>query len=146
MTRDRVQQVVAWTAALAISAAAVVRMADRGGPYVQAPRTVVDHVSRQGHETREALILVPQVARLIPRGATVTAFRPQDGRAQNDHPSYLTAVGLLPHHAVLPPFTAFPDTSPRDLAEYVVAIGAPFDHPRYRVVAGFPNGWLYQVR
>ena len=137
---------VVWAAVLLANAAAVYLLADRGGPYFAAPSTVVDHVARFEHETRPALKLVPQVARLIPKDATVTAFRPKNGRAQDDHASYLTAVGLLPYHRVVPPFTAYHETSPRDLAQYVIAIGEPFDHPHYDVIARFPEGWLYRVR
>lgn len=137
---------IVWVSVLLACAAAVHLLAGRGGPYFAAPSTVVDHVSRFEHEARGALKLVPQAARLIPRDATVTVFRPKHGRAQDDHASYLTAVGLLPYHRVVPPFTAYHETSPRDLSPYVIAIGEPFDHPHYEVIAGFPEGWLYRVR
>lgn len=140
------QDLVVGVATLLACAAAVLHLADRGGPYFARPSTVVDHVSRSGHETSAALELLPQVARLIPKGADVTVFRPKNGRAQDDHASYLTAVGLLPYHRVLPPFTAYHETSPKDLTQYVVAIGEPFDHPQYEVIAGFPEGWLYRHR
>lgn len=140
------QEIVVGVATLLACAAAVRHLADRGGPYFARPATVVDHVSRSGHETRAALRLLPQVARLIPKDANVTVFRPKNGRAQDDHASYLTAVGLLPYHHVLPPFTAYHETSPKDLTQYVVAIGEPFNHPHYEVIAGFPEGWLYRYR
>jgi hypothetical protein len=140
------QEPVVWVATLLVCVAGVHLLADRGGPYFATPATVVDHVSRLGHDTRGALRLIPEAARLIPKDATVTAFRPKKGRAWDDHSSYLTAVGLLPYHRVLPPFTAYHETSPEALARYVLAIGEPFDHPRYEVIAGFPAGWLYRVR
>lgn len=140
------QDLVVGVATFLACAAAVPHLADRGGPYLARPSTVVDHVSRSRHETRAALKLLPQVARLIPKGADVTVFRPKNGRAQDDHASYLTAVGLLPYHRVLPPFTAYHETSPKDLTRYVVAIGEPFDHPQYEAIAGFPEGWLYRHR
>ena len=146
MARGTFSEVAAWAGAVLLCGAAIQQLVARGGPYFDLPPTVMEHVSTDRHETRDALILLPQVARLIPRGATVTAFRPQGGRAQNDHANYLTAVGLLPYHFVLPPFTAHHDTARHDLAQYVVAVGEPFDHPHYEAVAGFPNGWLYKVR
>ena len=147
MARWTFSEVAAWAGSLLLCAATIQQLAARGGPYFSVPATVVEHVSATGpHETRDALILLPQAARLIPRDTTVTAFRPRDGRAQDDHATYLTAVGLLPHHFVLPPFTAYPETAQADLAQYVVAIGSPFDHPRYEPIAGFANGWLYKRR
>ena len=140
------QEIVVTVATLLACAAVARHLADRGGPYFARPATVVDHVSRSEHETRGALKLLPQVARLIPKDAEVSVFRTKNGRAQDDHASYLTAVGLLPYHHVLPPFTAYHETAPKDLTQYVVAIGEPFSHPHYEVIAGFPEGWLYRYR
>ena len=52
------------------------RLYTRGGPYFARPVTIVDHVGPQKHETRDALILLPKVRPLLPRGAHVTCFEP----------------------------------------------------------------------
>ena len=145
MSRAASQRVVVWTGVVLVCAATLYRFHARGGPYFAAPATVLDRVSAHGHETRDVVILLPQVEPQIPDGANVTVFRPLNGRAHNDHNNYLAAVGLLPRHQVLPPFTAFDETPRENLVDWVVAIREPFEHPHYRVVAGFSNGWLYKV-
>jgi hypothetical protein len=146
MNRDALQRVVVIAGAVLLSLAAVVRLAGRGAPYFARPRTIVDHAGPREHETRQALILLPEVAPLLPRGAEVTCFRPRDGKAWNDDAVYLASVGLLPHQSVLPPWTAATDLPRGELVEYVIAVGGPFDHPAYVPLAGFPDGWLYKRR
>src|SRR5438270_13349862 len=82
--------------AILLTAAFLVRLATRGGPYFDRPQTIVDHVGPDKHETRDALILLPKVAPLIPRSAVVTCFRPVEGQMQFDVPNYFAAVGALP--------------------------------------------------
>lgn len=121
------------------------RLETRGGPYFELPATIVDHVGPGRHENRDALMLLPRVRPLIPRGATVTCFRPVNGRQQYDSTNFLAAVGQLPAQTVLPPFAASLDTPRTSLVDYVVAIREPFIHPAYRLVAEFPEGRLYEV-
>ena len=118
----------------------------RGGPWLELPRTVMDHAGPEEHPLRKALLLMPQVAPLVPEGAQVTAFRPKDGNVVDDSEIYLAAVGLLPRHFVLPPFTAYTSTKPEHLVEWVIAVGGPLAHPHYAPVATFPEGLLYRVR
>ena len=72
-------------------------------------------------------------------------FRPKDGRAWNDNGVYLTAVGLLPHHSVLPPWTASADLRGDQLVEYVIAVDHPFDHPSYAADRRFPSRLALQT-
>ncbi|HEV8658530.1 MAG TPA: hypothetical protein VGS96_07860 [Thermoanaerobaculia bacterium] len=146
MTRDALQRVVAYGGALLLSVALLQRFYGRGGPYFRRPRTIVDHVDVVKHPTRDALILIPEVEPLLPRGVEVTCFRPKNGHAWSDSDNYLTAVGLLPHQFVLPPFTAASELRGEQVTEYVIAIGEPFEHPSYTPVAGFSSGWLYKRR
>ena len=146
MNRGRMQRIVAYGGALLLSIALAGRYRVRRPPYFQKPQTVVDHVDVRAHETRDTLVLVLQVEPLIPRGAEVTAFRPKNGQAWNDDGVYLTTVGLLPHHSVLPPWTASADRRGAEVTEYVIAVGKPFEHPSYAPIAGFPQGWLYKRR
>ncbi len=121
------------------------RLYTRGGPYFQQPLTIVDHVGPNKHDTRDALVLLPRVRPLLPRGAQVTCFRPVGGQQNYDMQNFFAAVGQLPDQTVLPPFVAGADLAPSSLVEYVVAIREPFTHPMYRVVVTYPEGRLYKV-
>jgi len=126
--------------------ALLVRLFTRGGPYFERPRTIVDHVGTGTHEAQLALLLLPKAARLIPRGASVTCFRPTGGgRQQYDAATFLAAVGQLPHHRVFAPFTAGEDVPRQDLVEYVIAVRDPFVHPAYRMIGEWPEGRVYRV-
>jgi hypothetical protein len=146
MSRSAAQRVVVYTAAVLLAAALGRRLVTRGGPYFPVPRTIVDHVGPNQHETRDALIVLPRAAKVIPDGKEVTCFRPIGGQEQYDSANYLTAVGMLPRHQILPPFTAGLLTPRAQLVEYVIAIRDPFDHPAYVPIAEWPEGRVYQVR
>lgn len=146
VTRERFQTVCAFTFAALLCAATVARFARNGPPYLEKPRTVMDHVARTQHETRDVLLVLAEVKERIPAGAQVTVFRPQNGGPHNDQPSFLTAVGILNDHFVLPPFVAGREVAPTDLVEFVVAVGTPLDHPHYELVEQFETGYLYRVR
>ena len=125
-------------AALVLLIAFVVRLYTRGGPYFARAQTIVDHVGPQKHETRDALLLLPKVRRLLPRGAVVTCFRPLRGGERDDMPDFFAAVGQLPDQTVLPPFAWAG-------VEYVIAVGEPLTQPAFRPVAEFPEGRLYRA-
>ncbi|HVS33574.1 MAG TPA: hypothetical protein VMS98_19220 [Thermoanaerobaculia bacterium] len=146
MSRDALRQIVAGAATLALCIALLHRYYVRRGPYFEKPRTIVEHVDIIDHEARDVILLAREVAPLIPPGAQVTCFEPVDGKHQYDGINYLSAVGLLPNHQVLPPFAAGEDLSAAEVVEYVIAVREPFDHPAYSVVAGFPTGYLYKAR
>jgi hypothetical protein len=137
-------------AALLLASATVARFLARGGPFFDRPRTIVDHVQPMdapsvANPLRAPLEVIPRFAPRIPRGATVTCFRPVAGREQYDAPSFLTAIGQLPRNRVLPPFVAQLETPVAQLPDYVIAIEEPFAHPSFRLIAGVPGGRLYQV-
>jgi hypothetical protein len=147
---DAVIRAAMASAFVLLTVATIVRLWSRGGPYLDAPRTIVDHVDRMdapwvANPTRTPLEVIPRLARFIPRGAEVACFRPLAGQQQYDTPSFLTAIGQLPRNRVLPAFTARLDTPPPLLAEYVIAIDEPFTHPAYRLLAEVPGGRLYKV-
>jgi hypothetical protein len=143
--RERLQGAVIWSASLLLVAAFAHRLLTRGGPYFDRPRTVMDHVSPFGHETTDALVVLPEFANLLPRGASVACFRPVGGEAANDG-NTLPAVGMLPRQMVVPPFAASLSTPTRELPDYVVALRDPFTHPQYELIAERPPGRLYRVR
>ena len=145
MTREALRQLVVGATSLFLAVALMHRYYVRRPPYFAPPRTLVEHVDIIDHEARDALLLLPEVERLIPRGAGVTCFKPVNGKWQYDGVNYLTAVGLLPDHNVLPPFAA--GEGPVDQrVEYVIAVREPLDQPEYAVIAGFPTGYLYKAR
>jgi hypothetical protein len=139
------EKVIVAVAALILLIAFIHRLYTRGGPYFAPPATIVDHVGPNKHETRDALLLLPKVRPLLPRGAQVTCFRPVNGAQNYDMPNFFAAVGQLPNQAVLPPFVASLGSNRAELVEYVIAVRDPFTHPAYRVVAEFPEGRLYRV-
>jgi hypothetical protein len=140
-----IEKAILAAATLVLLAVFTNRLYSRGGPYTQQPQTIVDHVGRKKHDTRDALVLLPRIRPMLPRGATVTCFRPIGGSENYDMQNFFAAVGQLPDQSVLPPFVAGLKVAPAELVEYVVAIREPFTHPAYRVVAEFPEGRLYKV-
>ena len=148
-TPDALTNIAISIGVLLLVVATVVRLWLRGGPFFDAPQTIVEHVERTerevGNPLRAPLLVIPRLARFLPRGATVTSFRPLDGRERDDGASFLTAVGQLPRNRVLPPFSARLETPRPELVEYVIAIDGPFTHPAYRLVAEVPRGRLYKV-
>jgi hypothetical protein len=148
-TPDAVTNVAIIVGALLLGVATVARLWTRGGSFFETPQTIVEHVERPereiGNPLRAPLLVIPRLARFLPRGAEVTCFRPLSGREQYDGPSFLTAIGQLPRNRVLPPFTAALETPRPQLIEYVIAIDGPFTHPAYRLIAEVPRGRLYKV-
>jgi hypothetical protein len=142
MNRERI---VVTAVSLLLLAATVRIYLLRHPPYFAAPRTLVEHVRTHEHEVHRTLLVLREAAPLIPKSAQVTVFRPLNGRVRDDSPNFLTAVGMLPDHDVLPSFTAAHETPREQLVEWVIAIGEPFTNPAYKPVAGFADGWLYRV-
>jgi hypothetical protein len=104
----------------------------RGGPYFDIPETIEDRVAPRR-------VMCRRVEGLMPRGATVTVLAPK--LAPNyDATHYLVASGLLPHHHVVAPPVedAWPD--------FAIALGAPFEHEKYRLERQFAEGRLYAIK
>ncbi|PYQ50413.1 MAG: hypothetical protein DMF59_10875 [Acidobacteria bacterium] len=130
---SRGEKAIVAGATLILLIAFIARLYTRGGPYFQRPLTIVDHVGPGKHETRDALLLLPKVRPLLPRGARVTCFEPGN---RDTMPDFFAAVGQLPRQIVVSPNG--------DLPEYVIAIRQPFTNTSYRVIAQFPEGRLYR--
>jgi hypothetical protein len=130
----RSEKAIVAIATLILLIALIHRFYTRGGPYFERPATIVDHVGPQKHETRDALILLPKVRPLLPRGASVTCFEPGN---PDKSPDFLVAIGQLPQQSVISPYGKLP--------EYIIALGPAFNDPSYRVVAEFPEGRLYKA-
>ena len=131
----RSEKLIVAIATFILLIAFVNRLYTRGGPYFARPVTIVDHVGPQKHETRDALILLPKVRPLLPRGAHVTCFEPGSSDLS---PAFFAAIGQLPLQHVVSPYGTLP--------EYIIAVGRELDNPSYRVVAEFPEGRLYKAQ
>ena len=130
----RSEKAIVAIATLILLIAFVNRLYTRGGPYFERPATIVDHVGPNKHETRDALMLLPKVRRVLPRGARVTCFEPGN---TDTMPDFFAAVGQLPQQIVVSPNGAPP--------EYVIAIRKPLENSTYCVIAEFPEGRLYKA-
>ena len=139
------QAVVIGVATIALNAMLVAKMADRGRPYFETPRTIADHTIDPQDPPRLALTFLPQLSKVIPLGATVAVFKPVNGKV-NDDGAFFVATGLLPRHQIVPPLMASDAVEARDRAEWVAAITDPLDNPNYELVATYPEGRLYKLR
>jgi len=100
---------------------------------VTAPaRTVASRTGTSPRDSENALLLLRDAERTIPRGASVSFFKP--ARRSDDQLMYLIALGQLPHHRVV-----FPESVP----QYVIAFQTPFDDPHFHLVCRFDVGAVY---
>lgn len=132
-------------AALLLLVALLVDLKRSGPPYFAGPMTIADRLGARPREARDALLLMERARQLIPAGSEVTCFMPRAGRSWEHTSAYLTAVGMLPEHVVLPPFRADDDVPRADLIEYVIALKEPFTHAGYAIVRRFPEGAIYRA-
>lgn len=120
---------------LLLAVATLRRLKAGGAPFLSRPPTVIDHVGPKVHEIRPALLLLPNVAQAIPRGAEVACLRPEKGALADDIAFYHTAVAMLPEHRVRRA-TARP--------QYVIAVGSSLDDPVYVEAGQYEEGTLYR--
>lgn len=133
---------VIYAAALVFAFALIHRFVQLGGPYVEIPRTVQDHVSREPYPSRDMILLAARAADVVPRGATVTAIEPS--QAPNfDRTLYLTAAGMMPRHRVVPPVLV--SDGGAALPQYVLAVRTPLDHPSYQLYRTLTEGRIYTL-
>ncbi len=103
--------------------------------HVTAPgRTVASRTGTSPRDSENALLLLQDAERTIPRGASVAFFKP--ARRSDDQLMYLIALGQLPHHRVV---------SPEGDPQYVIAFQSPFDDPHARLLRRFATGAVYEV-
>lgn len=139
MWRDLARRVVIYAAAIAFLAATVHRFHWLGGPYFAIPDTIQDHVWPTRFLSADAIVLSRRAEPLLPRGARVTILAPSEA-PNYDQTHWLTGLGMLPRqHVVAQKFD-----DPAALPDYVIAIRASFEHPAYRQIATFPEGYLYR--
>ena len=143
MNRERTLNLVLALSSWLLVCALILRLHSRGGPFLDIPKTILDHVSREPHENRNTLLLLPKVRPLLEPHKSVTCFRPVDGKWNYDA-NFLVAAGQLPGEFVVPAFAARDDIPTMNLADYVIAVDTPFTHSRYRLIATYPEGRLYR--
>lgn len=137
---EKIRRVMVYLAAAVFASALVYRFHWLGGPYFEWPGTIQDHVYPHRFFSADAIVLSRRAGPLLARGATVTILAPAEAPAY-DQTHWLTGLGMLPRNHVVPQqVTGPPETLPR----YVIAIRAPFPHEHYRLVATFPEGFLYE--
>jgi hypothetical protein len=112
-----------------------------GGPYLEIPETVLDHVLIDVPMSRQAIVMARKAAPLMPRGSSVTVIEPALA-PDYDFTHYLAASGMLPRHRVVHPTLEAGETGP----DFVIALGGPLQHPGYQLVREFPEGRLYAAR
>ena len=126
-------------AAIVFLAALVRRYHWLGGPYFDFfPSTIQDHVWPARFPSADAIVLCRRVEPLLPRGAKVTVLKPAEA-PNYDQTHWLTGLGLLTHQRVMPQKL---DDGP----QFVIAIRAPLEDPRYSLVKSFPEGGLYELK
>ena len=131
------QAIVVYVAAIALTVALIVKLAQRGGPYFHLPRTIVDHSLDPSDPVRKSLTLFPIVAQVIPRGESV---------AMIDDATFYVATGELPRNEVLPVFFAKNECPPNNRAKWAIAINEPFANDHYELIASYDEGRLYALK
>jgi hypothetical protein len=140
MSRMKLRGWVAVAATLLLLAVTVRHFHWLGGPYFELPETVQDHVWPVPFASRDAIVLARKAAEILPRGTTVTAFQPSTG-PDYDVTHFLSAAGVMPHHRVLPPKL---DDKTAERPRYVLSVREELQHPAYRLLASFPEGYIYE--
>jgi hypothetical protein len=140
--RDLVRRAIVFAAALVLVGAVVHRFYWLGGPWFEVPQTIQDHVWPTRFLSADAILLCRRAAPLLPRGAEVTILAPREA-PNYDQTHWLTGIGMLPHQTPVP--QKLEGTTRETLPDYVIAIRDPLPHPSYRLVATFPEGFLYEV-
>lgn len=138
--RETVRRVIVFTAATVFAAAMVHHFHWLGGPYFEIPETIQDHVWPERFLSADAIVVSRRAEPMIPRGATVTILAPSEA-PHFDQTHWLTGLGTMPRHHLVPQKI---DGPPETLPRYVIALRGPLEHPHYKQVAQFPEGFLYE--
>jgi hypothetical protein len=125
---------------LVFLAATVQRFRWLGGPYFTRPFTINDHVWPTHFLSTDALILSQRAASIFAPGDEVTVVAPELA-PKYDQTHWLTALGVLTEQRVVAPKLHTGNTE--DLPDYVIAVRTPLDHPSFRLLMTFPEGYLY---
>jgi hypothetical protein len=142
MNRQNLRALVVYACAAWMTLLIVKEFRSVGGPYLEIPETIFDHVLPDVQLSRQAIVMSRHAEQLMPRGASLTVIAPE--LAPNYDPThYLTASGVLPRHRVQHPTLAEGEKWP----DFVIALGTlPLEHRGYTLLREFPEGRLYAAR
>ena len=129
--RHRIPTVTAWVFSLLFVGIAAREHWARGGPHLA--RTIASGSSTSPKSSEDTLLLYEEASRRIPRGASVTAFKPLN-RA-DDKQVLRVSLGQLPYHRVVPQSAD---------ADFVITLGAPIGDPRYELVHANDAGAIWK--
>lgn len=129
--RLRLPTITAWVFSLLFVAIAAKEHLARGGPHLA--RTIASGSSTSPKSAEDTLLLYHAALRVIPRGATVTVYKPQN-RA-DDKQVLRFSHGQLPHHRVVPQTSS---------ADFVITLGAPIGDPRFELLHANEAGAIWK--
>jgi len=135
--RTRVAAITIWIFTLAFLTLEVRELLARGG--VSWPRTVISHSGMAPERAEASLLLLRHAARTIPPYARVALVKP-NGR-WDDAGMLAVAHGQLARQHAVPAKTLDPGGDPPD---FVVAIDAPLEDPRYERIYESPAGGIWE--
>lgn len=121
LVRQRIAIVTAWILSLVCVAIGAREHVARGGP--QRARTIASSSSNSPRSAEETLLLFAWVSRNVPRGASITVFKPQN-RA-DDMQVLRFSHGQLPYHRVVPQ---------SERPDFIITLGGPLGDPRYELI------------
>jgi len=129
--RRRLPTVTAWCFALLFTGIGIREHFARGGPGLA--RTIASNSSNSPKSAEETLLLFEEATRSVPRGATITVFKPHN-RA-DDQQVLRFSHGQLPWHRVVPQ-----SESP----DFIITLGAPLNDSRYEPMASNGAGTIWR--
>ncbi len=134
--RERLPSIVAAIFSLAFIALAAREHYARGGPSI--PRTVISHSGIAPQRAEAGLLLLEHASKTLPPYARVAVVKPR-GR-WDDAGMLAVAHGQLPRHRAVPA-SALEGGDPPD---FVVAVDAPLEDPRYERIHETPAGGIWK--
>jgi len=129
--RRRLPLVIAWIGSLLFTGTAAREHFARGG--AQRAKTIASHSSNSPKSAEDTLLLFEEATRVVPRGATITVFKPQN-RA-DDKQVLRFSHGQLPYHRVVPQ---------SETADFIITLGSPLGDDRYEPVRSNDAGTIWR--
>jgi hypothetical protein len=105
--------------------------------------TIVSRTGISPRESERAMLLLRAAGRELPVGSTVAVIKPARRSERDDELTFFIATGQLPRQHVVMPATL---NAPAAAPDYLIALGAPSDDPRYRTIHAFDGGTIDQRR
>ena len=124
-------RIVLLTSALLFLALAIRERIAIGDVFIA--RTIASNSSNNKKSAEETLLLYQHASKTIPQHATVAVLKPNN--RGDDQQVNRVSNGQLPFHVVVPADSG---------ADFIVALGAPLDDPRYERVYESPAGSIWR--